>query len=159
VLVSAWRVLENKIATRINLEKRGIMVDSLLCCLCGLEEKYCHHLFFKCKIVWDFWSQCFVWLGVSFVSHNDPILNFHQFRMCNASATVNEVWGTVWIVVVSEIWKHMNKVIFKGGVVDIVKMFVMAQLNVWSWLTSKLTYAIFSYSDGCFDLLACMRMV
>jgi len=90
-LVYAWRVSKNKIATRVNLEKRGITVESLLFCFCGVEEESCHHLFFECRIVWKIWSQCFAWLEVSFVSHNEPILNFHQFRMCNASATVNEV--------------------------------------------------------------------
>ena len=33
-LVSAWRVLENKIATRGNLVRRGIMVERILCSLC-----------------------------------------------------------------------------------------------------------------------------
>ena len=34
VLFTAWRVLENRIATRANLVRRGVVVDCSLCCLC-----------------------------------------------------------------------------------------------------------------------------
>ena len=42
-------------------------------------------------------------LGVIFVSHNDSLLNFFQFRICNTTDSVNDVWGAFRIVVVSEI--------------------------------------------------------
>jgi len=51
-LVSTWRELENKIATRVNLERRGITVESLLCSFCGVKEETCCHLFFECRIAW-----------------------------------------------------------------------------------------------------------
>jgi len=57
-LVFAWRVLENKIATRTNLERHGIAVESLLCSLYGVEEETCRHLFFECRIAWTVWSHC-----------------------------------------------------------------------------------------------------
>jgi len=41
----------------------------------------------------------------------------------------------IWIGVVNEVWKHKNRVIFKGGVVDVVKVFVLAQLKAWTWVT------------------------
>ena len=47
-LLTAWRVLENKNATRANLVRRGVVVESSLCCLCGKEEESYNHLFFDC---------------------------------------------------------------------------------------------------------------
>jgi len=107
-------VLVNTLATKANLEKREITVEGSMCSLCGVVEETSTHLFFECRFVWVLWNQCCVWLGVQNVLHNDPLLNFSQFRMCNASASVNEVWAVIWIVVVNEIWKHRNNVIFKG---------------------------------------------
>ena len=52
--------------------------------------------------------------GCAWAFHNVPLLNFSQFRMGNASTLVDEVWGGIWIAVVNEVWKHKNKVIFKG---------------------------------------------
>jgi len=37
----------------------------------------------------------------------------------------------------------MNNIIFKGGVVDVLEIFAMVQLKVWSWITSK-SHAVFS---------------
>ena len=83
-------MLENKIATRDNLERRGVVVENPLCSLCGKEEESYRHLIFVCSFVWLVWSQCFEWFGVKFVIHNDPLSNFLQFRMCNASGSVND---------------------------------------------------------------------
>jgi len=114
-LLTAWRVLEDKIVTTVNLERRGIVVDNPLCCLCGMEvESHCH-LFFVCRFAWLVWCLCFEWLGVSFVIHYDPVSNFFQFGMCNAPGQVIEFWGAIWVGVVSEIWNHRNNVIFNRG--------------------------------------------
>ena len=63
-LVSTWRVLENKIVTMVNLERREITVKSLFCSLCGMEEENCRHLVFECIIAWSVWCQYFAWLSV-----------------------------------------------------------------------------------------------
>jgi len=73
--------------------------------------------------------------------------------MCNASESVNAVWGTIWIVVVSEIWSLKDKIIIKGGVVDGSEVFALIQLKVWSWVVSKVSLTCFSYSDWCLDPL------
>jgi len=52
--------------------------------------------------------------------------------LLNASAQVKVVWSSVWIAIVNEIWKHRNKHIFQGGVIDHSEMFTLAQLKVWS---------------------------
>jgi len=66
------------------------------------------------------------------VDHVDLVSHFLHFNLLNASTQVNVVWSSVWIAVVNEIWKHMNKHIFQGGVIDYSEMFTLAQLKVWS---------------------------
>ena len=51
-LFTAWRVMENKIATRGSLVRRGVVVENFLCCLCGKEEKSSSLLFFVCDFAW-----------------------------------------------------------------------------------------------------------
>ncbi|XP_068487140.1 uncharacterized protein [Phaseolus vulgaris] len=102
--VLAWRVLENKIATKVNLV----------------------------RIVWLVWNHCLSWLGLVSAAPIDPFSNFLQLSLGKASASVNYVLGSVWIAVVWEIWIHRNKIIFNGGVVDHLEIFSMAQLKVGS---------------------------
>jgi len=51
VQVLAWEVLENKITTKFNLDRRGVVVENILCCLCGVQEESTNHLFFGCRTV------------------------------------------------------------------------------------------------------------
>jgi len=49
---------------------------------------------------------------------------FSQFRLINAPS---DVWGAVWIAVISELWKHRNNVIFNRGVADVSEVFALVQ--------------------------------
>ena len=42
----------NKLATKVNLSRRGVQIESLRCVLCGKEEESCSHLFFGCSFAW-----------------------------------------------------------------------------------------------------------
>jgi len=151
--------LENKIATRVNLERRGVLVESSLCCLCGREEETYRHLFFDCSFAWKVWSFYFRWLGVSFVSHNDPLSNFAQFRMNTCSESINDLWSTIWVGVVGEIWLHKNSIIFKSSVADVSEVCTLMQVKVWSWISVKLGSASVPFSCWCLEPLECMRLV
>jgi len=49
--VIAWRVIENKVASKVNLVRRGIQIECNLCSLCKLSEESTNHLFFDCRVV------------------------------------------------------------------------------------------------------------
>jgi len=114
------------------------------------------HLFFDCKFVW---CLCYEWLGVTSMIHIDPVSNFSQFKMCNASCLVNEFWEAIWVGVVSEIWKHRNNVIFNKGKADMSKVFTMVQVKVWSWIYSKSSLRSFFNPNWRLNPLACMGLV
>ena len=65
----------------------------------------------------------------------------------------------IWTTVVSELWKHRNNVIFKGGVVDGLEVIALVQVKAWSWNTSKSLSVFFSFSDWCLEPLVCMMMI
>jgi len=48
--LTTWRVLEDKIASKTNLVRRGIGMTTITCCLCGEEEETTSHLFCTCKV-------------------------------------------------------------------------------------------------------------
>jgi len=93
------------------------------------------------------------------VSHFEPKNNFDHFRMCPASETVNSVWNTIWVGVVSKIWNHRNSLIFKRGVADACEVFSLVQVRVWSWVSLNFRSASFSFSDWCLEPLLCMRLI
>lgn len=126
----AWKVLENNIATKVNLVKREILVKNIMCSLCGEKDETSSHLFFGCRFAWIVWSLCYAWLGLKSIDPLNPHSHFLYFNMCNAHNFVNLVLGNVWIAVISEILCVRNKVIFKDEVIDHLETFSLAQLKV-----------------------------
>jgi len=96
-------------------------------------------------------------LGVSFVSHNDPMSNFAQLRMNTSSDSINDVWSTIWVRVVGEIWR--NSIIFNRGVADASEVCSLMQAKVWSWMSVKSCSASVPFSSWCLEPLECMRLV
>ena len=117
------------------------------------------HLFFGCRVAWLSWNLCYVWLGVSLVNLLSPGSHFEQFKILGATTSVNLILGNVWIVLVSEIWRHKNNCLFNGGVVDYSEVFSLAQFKVWSCISSKVPSTSFSFSDWCLEPLVCMYSI
>jgi len=67
VIVTAWRVLLDRIPTRVSLSRKGVMMESTLCAMCQLKEESCQHIFLECKYAHWVWSLCFKWIGISSV--------------------------------------------------------------------------------------------
>ena len=77
-------------------------------------------------LAWLVWNQCYTWLGIASVDHVVPTAHFLHFILLNAP------------------------------VIDPSKVFTLAQLKAWSWVTSKTVSASFTYSEWCIDPKACM---
>ena len=78
-----------------------------------------------------------------------------HFNLICAPAAVNLAFGNIWIALVSEIWRHRNKHIFKGRMIDHFEIFYLAKLKVWSWVTS-IEFILLVFSDRCLDPLVCV---
>jgi len=65
------------------------------------------------------------------VRHKSTLVNFQSFYLLSQRNGVNRVWKGMWVVIVSEIWNHKNKVVFKDGLMDAKKIFSLAQLKGW----------------------------
>ncbi|XP_071699262.1 uncharacterized protein [Rutidosis leptorrhynchoides] len=59
--IFVWRVLKGRIATLVELDKRGIDLGSILCATCGNEIESIDHALFKCKSAVDVWKSIHKW--------------------------------------------------------------------------------------------------
>ena len=112
VIVTAWRVLLDRIPTRVSLSRRWVMMESTLCAMCQLKEESCQHIFLECKYAHWVWSLCFKWIGISSIQQNDLNLHFMSFYLSNASKKQNLVWKGVWASVIRCIWDQRNLIVF-----------------------------------------------
>nr|GEW43917.1 RNA-directed DNA polymerase, eukaryota [Tanacetum cinerariifolium] len=64
VSVFVWRVMLNRLPTHLNLDRRGIDMDSLLrpCCNSIVEDS--NHVFYSCNVALELWNKIAVWLDL-----------------------------------------------------------------------------------------------
>ena len=157
-VVTAWRVLLDKLPTRVNLNKRRVQLNSMVCPLCQHEEESSQHLFMECCHAQKVWSMCFRWLDISFVQQNDLKSHFLSFHMFQVSNNQNLIWKGVWVAVVICIWDQRNQIIFKQGVVDAEEIFQKVQLKTWMWMKHKMQSFNHSFVDWVLNPNICFKI-
>ncbi|GJV49434.1 RNA-directed DNA polymerase, eukaryota [Tanacetum coccineum] len=90
VNVFAWRARLDRLPTRLNLSKRGILTNSIACPICDSAQEDVHHLFFGCTMAKDLSSLiCRWWLdwnppyGQQWFLFQSGCLDFFQTRLCS----------------------------------------------------------------------------
>ncbi|XP_071699461.1 uncharacterized protein [Rutidosis leptorrhynchoides] len=67
ILVFIWRVRRKRIPVLIELDKRGIDLDSIRCPVCDNNLENVDHAIFSCDLAKDIWSRIFKWWRNSIV--------------------------------------------------------------------------------------------
>jgi hypothetical protein len=67
VTVFGWQVFQNRIPSKKNLSKRGILDSTATNCTRGCDRvESSSHIFFECNIAYEVWMNICRWLGVTF---------------------------------------------------------------------------------------------
>jgi len=92
VLTTAWRVLLDRLPTRVNLMRRGVVVSTNICVLYQETEESTQHLFIECAFAQRVWCFCFRWIGILFVEHKALDFHFEHFHLSFLTVKQNQVW-------------------------------------------------------------------
>jgi hypothetical protein len=70
VVMFAWKVLLNRVPTKVNLALRNVLdpEESSLCVMCNSVEESSTHLFMHCDLASFVWSKLMLWLDYHFVT-------------------------------------------------------------------------------------------
>ncbi|GJV20013.1 RNA-directed DNA polymerase, eukaryota, reverse transcriptase zinc-binding domain protein [Tanacetum coccineum] len=61
VNVFLWRLKLNKLPSRVNLDRRGVDVESIFCPICLEDLETVNHSFFNCGLAKDMWASLAKW--------------------------------------------------------------------------------------------------
>ena len=159
VLTTAWRILLDRVPTRVNLVRRGVIANSTLCSLCNLSEETSQHFFLDCVFAQRVWSRCYRWISVLEAQNKDiqnHLMNFHLIHLSNKQ---NQVWLGLWATIVSCIWDQRNLVVYKERVPDDDEIFQNAQLHSWLWLKHMVAGYSYAFSDWLLNPNQCLLAV
>ena len=77
VNVFGWRLRLNRLPTKVNLDRRGLDLGSLLCPVCGDDVETVNHNFFTCEVATELWGMVAQWWQVDI-----PVFIFYVLVDC-----------------------------------------------------------------------------
>nr|GEV35580.1 RNA-directed DNA polymerase, eukaryota [Tanacetum cinerariifolium] len=64
--VLAWKVKYDYLQTRLNLSRRGMEIDSILCPICERSVEFSRHLFFSCRFICGVMQKIMRWWNMDY---------------------------------------------------------------------------------------------
>ncbi|GJV21223.1 nucleotide-binding alpha-beta plait domain-containing protein [Tanacetum coccineum] len=112
VNIFLWRLSLNKLPSRMNLDRKGIEVDSLLCPICHEDVETANHTFFNCDMAKDLWALLARWweLDIPFCENISEWFTWLDSSSLSTKARLilDGVGGTLlW-----SIWSFRNRLVF-----------------------------------------------
>ncbi|GJR88976.1 RNA-directed DNA polymerase, eukaryota [Tanacetum coccineum] len=112
VNIHAWKVKLDILPTRLNISKRGMDIESILCPLCEKNVESSSHIFFTCPISREIFRKVLLWweIDVVMVSSYDEWLEW--LLSIRLHSKHKELFEGVCYVLWWYIWNFRNKSIF-----------------------------------------------
>nr|GEX17403.1 RNA-directed DNA polymerase, eukaryota, reverse transcriptase zinc-binding domain protein [Tanacetum cinerariifolium] len=136
VNVHAWKVKLDGLPTRLNISRRGIDIESILCSMYGKAVESTSHIFFTCQMLKEILRKIFRWWNIDYMEISsykewlDWILNTHLL------VKSKQLFEGVCYVLWWHVWSFLNKTIFgsqipsKAMIFDDVVRFIGVDIDV-----------------------------
>ena len=76
--VFAWRLISDRLPTKLNLRRRHVEINYMLCLFCRNKEEDATHLFFHCSKILPIWWGSLSWVNILGVFLQNPRQHFLQ---------------------------------------------------------------------------------
>ncbi|GKV30135.1 hypothetical protein SLEP1_g38990 [Rubroshorea leprosula] len=87
-----WKVMMDRIPTKLNLFKRGVIKDMEdgKCTLCEVEDEDINHLFLNCNVARWLWMACANWWGITIKLDKECRKTFENFGTWTKQLSIRE---------------------------------------------------------------------
>ncbi|MCH85302.1 heat-shock protein, partial [Trifolium medium] len=161
VSIFAWRLLRDRLPTRVNLVTRGVLSPTAHTCVFGcVAAESAHHLFISCSIVGSLWDLVRSWIGISLVDFTTLHDHFVQFTVSTGGSRARRSFlQFIWLSCVWVIWTERNHRLFKGSTGTPYLLLDKIKLFSFRWLkTTSITLAS-NYHSWWSSPLLCLSLV
>ncbi|GKA78092.1 RNA-directed DNA polymerase, eukaryota [Tanacetum coccineum] len=110
--ILAWKIRYDFLPTRLNLSRRGIEIQSIICPSCNKEVESSNHIFFASSLVRNICQKFATWWELPYVesdSYDEWLDWLISLRMSSRNKNMLEgIFYVLWWLV----WNHRNKSLF-----------------------------------------------
>ncbi|XP_071739364.1 uncharacterized protein [Rutidosis leptorrhynchoides] len=136
--VFIWSAQRNRLPVRLELDKKGIDLDSVRCSMCDNALESIDHVLQQCSFANDVWCRFFRWWGLSYpigISLNDLVQGGSFFQNDDVLKKVYQ--AAVWVCVY-KIWQNRNNKIFRQKNCIAAMLIQEVQIKSFEWITIRL---------------------
>jgi len=158
VTIFAWRLLRDRLPTKLNLVRRGVLsADDARCIAgCGHDES-ASYLFLHCDIFGSLWQQVRSWIGVSGVEPHDICDHFVQFIHYTGSAKKRTSFlQLIWLLCVWVVWNERYNRLFNNIQSSIDQLLEKVKFHSFWWLKAKNATFVYGSLSWWSDPLLCL---
>ncbi|GKV27665.1 hypothetical protein SLEP1_g36804 [Rubroshorea leprosula] len=100
-----WQLMLDRIPTKVNLLKRGIIKDmeESKCVVCEEQDEVSAHLFLRCRLSRGLWEACAKWWGAEAKLDIDYLKTFEKFGEWSKGTRTRQGWDCIWSMVGSDL--------------------------------------------------------
>jgi len=159
VVAFAWKVLLNRIPTKLNLVRRNAIPPnaSLNCVLCHLVEESSNHLFLHCSVSWMIWLHLQRWLDMSFIT---PANLFAHWMCWNGVVSrkkeLKRGLRLIWHTTIWMIWNARKNVIFNEEAFRVDEIVEEIKMVSWRWSLARLKTTTCLYYEWHWNPMSCL---
>lgn len=148
VVVFAWKLLHDRIPTKINLAIRNSLPpdSSLQCVWCNNSIEDSTHLFLHCEGVGKVWCKLMEWLEFNFLIPPNLFIMWECWNGEFLNKKLRRGGRLIWHAAIWSIWKARNDRIFNNVVTDVEELLESVKVLSWRWFLGRLnSYACLFY--------------
>ncbi|XP_071731784.1 uncharacterized protein [Rutidosis leptorrhynchoides] len=132
-----WRVVKGRIAVKTELEKRGIVLDTLLCPMCNNVPESIDHAILSCKTAQEVWEGIHKWWKINLPSHITLEELLGGSNYVNFSGKISKIWQAITWSASYIIWKNRNQKVFKNDSWSSSKIICEVQVKTYEWISNR----------------------
>jgi len=156
--ILAWRLLRDRLPTKLHLLNRDILSPEDISCSAGCTHvESIQHLFIHCDIYGSIWQQVRAWIGVLGVDHQSLNAHFIQFtNYLRGLRTRRSFLQLLWLLCVWLVWKERNNRIFNNVHTPVIELIDKVRFHSYWWLKANNATFVYGSQQLWLDPLLCL---
>ncbi|XP_071715067.1 uncharacterized protein [Rutidosis leptorrhynchoides] len=142
-----WRAKLHRLPVKLELDKRGLDLGSVLCNICQDSSETTEHILATCPQVKAIWLDFYKWWNFSPPAELNVADLFSSSCSSSLSSIGSKIWeATKWVCGYS-IWRYRNLKIFQNQIWDIPSILADIQLSSFKWISGRIKKAQIQWSQ------------
>ncbi|XP_071713461.1 uncharacterized protein [Rutidosis leptorrhynchoides] len=135
--IFVWRILRKRIAVKVELDRRGNDLDTLLCPLCNDVVESMDQAIYSCKSGQEIWIGIIKWWNLSLPLGFTLVDLIKCSNAIRLETSKKKVWQAVVWVTCYLIWKNRNLKVFRNDAWATSKIISEVQVKSFEWVKNR----------------------